>query len=220
MKILSTADIPLIRLKEAAFTLPEDWDIEIENAQSQFRSMDVPSWVSIVAESPWYVQLFAASVSVYFSGILSEAGKDTWKNRGVVVDAIKRAPTAISKLAKFIISAGALGSDKTFVTLAIPFLDEYNTIRLKLDFVSQEELEVLIAAFVHHLPALQALLESKELLDDDPVGGMQLELGDDYSMLVTWMDRKDLQINENVLPFDATQYIDKGKTQMTKPSAN
>jgi hypothetical protein len=201
MNILSTADVPLIALKELASLLPTRWKAEVDEAQMFFKSMEVPSWVSVVAHAPWWAQFLAASASLYVSGLISEAGKDTWKNRGKIAAAARRVPSAVAELANFITSARASGSSKTFVTLGIPFADQYNTASLKLDYASPEVLEFSIALFVHHLPALQALLQSEGLIESPPVGGMQLEFGDDCSMLITWMDRESLHSCQRILPF-------------------
>lgn len=201
MKIRSTSDMPLTALQAHASLLPDDWESKVDERQMFFRSMEVPSWVSIVAQAPWWVQFLAASASVYISGIISEAGKDTWKNRGKIAAAVRTIPSPVTELATFIVSARDSGSSKTFVTLEVPFPDEYNTASLKLDFANPEELEFSIALFVHHLPALQALYQSEAILENQLVGGMQLEFGDDCSMLVTWMDNQFLSIQERILPF-------------------
>lgn len=201
MQIHSTADIPLGELQRSASALPAEWNVKVADAQMFFKSMEAPSWVSVIAQAPWWVQFLAASASVYVSGIISEAGKDTWKNRGKIASVVRHAPSAIIQLAGFLASAKSAGSSKTFVALAIPFPDEYNTAHLKLEYANPEELVFSIALFVHHLPALQTLWQQEGLLEQRPVGGMQLEFGSDCSLLVTWMDRESLSSHERVLPF-------------------
>jgi hypothetical protein len=200
MQIQSTADISLDKLKLQAVQLPDGWHVEVDDAQMFFRSMDVPSWVSVVAEAPWWVQFLAASASVYVSGIISETGKDTWKNRGKIAAALRTAPSAIGKLAEFIVAAQGAGNPRTFVTLGIPFPDEHNTTHLKLNYTSPVELEFEIALFVHYVPAIKALWEREGLHECHPVGGILLEFGtDDCSLLVAWLDRKSLERKERVL---------------------
>lgn len=204
MLIQSTSDVSLEALRQHAASLPKEWGAEVDESQMFFKSMEVPSWVSIVAEAPWWAKFLAASVSVYISGIISEAGKDTWRSREKIVAVARKMPaSAIRSLAKFIVSATEAGISRTFVTLAIPFPDEYNTAHLKLQFTSPEELEFLIALFVYHMPALEALWMKEGLLEHRPVGGMSLQFGDDYSMLVTWLDAQSLTTHDRVLQLTA-----------------
>ena len=199
--IQSTSDVSLSSLRQHAAGLPTDWCAEVDDSQLFFKAMEVPSWVSVVAEAPWWAQFLAASASVYVSGIIAEAGKDTWKNRGKIASALTNAPSAIKTFVHFLISAREAGDTRTFVTLGIPFPDEYNTAHLKLDYSTQEELEFLVALFVHHLPTLEELWRKEGLLDKRPVGGMALQFGNDCSMLVSWLDRESLTTHERVLPF-------------------
>jgi len=199
--IQSTADVSLPSLRRYAAGLPADWCAEVDDAQMFFKAMEVPSWVSVVAEAPWWVQFLAASASVYVSGIFAEAGKDTWKNRGMIATKVRNAPSAINTFARFLFSAREAGGSRTFVTLGIPFPDEHNTAHLKLDYSTQEELEFLVALFVHHLPALEELWRREGLLEKYPVGGMALQFGNDCSMLVAWLDRESLTTHEHILPF-------------------
>ncbi|MFZ6769779.1 hypothetical protein ACO0LM_22225 [Undibacterium sp. Di26W] len=201
MKVHSTSDIFLDNLKEPASALPSEWNVEVVDEQMFFKSMDVPSWVSIVAEAPWWVQFLAASASVYFSGIISEAGKDTWKNRENIAKTIRQTPSAIARLAEFIVIAQSVGNSKTFVILAIPFPNEHSSVSLKLEYSSALELEFLIALFVRHIPELEALWKKENIFPNDIVSGMQLEFGDDCSLLVSWMDRQSLSRHERVLCF-------------------
>lgn len=199
MRIESTSDVSLAKLREAAQPLPPAWNARISDEQMFFRSMDVPSWVSVVAQTPWWLQAFAAAASVYVSGIISEAGKDTWKNRGRIAASIRRAPSAISQFADFLVSARAAGNEKTFVVLALPFPDEYRTSHLRVGYSTQEELELWIALFVHHLPKLERLWVNEDIAKRAS-SGLTLEFSDDCSLLVTWMDRS-ANIQAHLIPF-------------------
>jgi hypothetical protein len=201
MQIQSISDISLFALRESASVLPADWHVDVDEAQMFFKAMEPPSWISIVAQAPWWLQALAASASVYISGIISEAGKDTWKNRGKIAAVVRRVPSAITQLAEFVASAKSAGSTETFAILAIPFPDEHNTAQLRLSYSTREELEFSVALFVHHIPALEQLWNQERLQEKCPVGGIQLEFGNDCSLLVTWMDRASLSKHERVLPF-------------------
>jgi hypothetical protein len=51
-----------------------------------------------------------------------------------------------------------------------------------------DELAVQIAAFVHHLPALQALIRDEGLTRSTIATGIQLELQPDLSLKASWQD--------------------------------
>lgn len=201
MKVQSTSDIPLAALKQAALILPSEWKVEVDEEQTLHKSMDAPSWVSVVAELPWWGQLFAAAASVYLSGIVSEAGKDTWRNRGKIAAAMRRAPSAVATMANFFLSARAMGTSKTIVLLAVPILDQYQTAALELEHSTVDELEFSIVLFVRHLPALEALLLAEGLIDRPPIDDVQLQFREDCSLEVIWMDSLSLNRHRRVLPF-------------------
>lgn len=201
VRIESTSDVSIEALKSAATLLPAEWKAEVEESQVFMRSMEVPSWVSVLAGAPWWLQALAAGATAYISGIISEAGKDTWRNRNKALCVIKETPAVIRKFAEFLLSAQASGNGRTFVVLAIPFPDEYNTAHLRLVHQNLEELEFLVCLFVYHLPALQFLIKAEGLESDRPVGEIRLEFGDDCSLLVSWLDRASLDRRDRVLPF-------------------
>lgn len=201
MKIRSTSDLPLALLQQGALALPSDWQVEVDEEQTCYKSMDAPSWVAVVAELPWWGQLFAVAVSVYFSGMVSEAGKDTWRNRGKIAAAMRRAPSAIATLASYLLSAKATGTSRTKEFLAVPMFDQYQTAALELEYSTEEELEFSIALFVRHAPALEVLLRTEGLIDSPPLGDVQLAFTKECSMEVTWVDASSLIRYARVLPF-------------------
>lgn len=200
MQIKSTSDISIDELSRQSAHLPREWQARVDEAQLFMKAMEVPSWVSIVAQAPWWLQFLAASASVYVSGFISEAGKDTWKNRGKIAQVARAVPSAISTLADFISSTKKAGSSRTFVTLGIPLPDEYSLVQLRLDYETQEELEFEIALFVHYVPAIEAFIERERLNERPPVGAVVVEFGsEDFSLAISWMDRQSLERKSEVL---------------------
>lgn len=199
MNIHSTSDVSIEELKINAEALPHEWEVAVDEHQMFFRSLDVPSWVSLIAKVPWWLRFLAAAASIYVTGIINEAGKDTWKNRSKIVSAVRKAPTAITNLAEFIMRARASVSPKTYFELAIPFPDDFNTIRLKLNDKCIKEVEFSIALFVYYLPELQNLWSAEGLIENPPAAGLQLELNDDLSMTVEWQDHSTLTKQKRTL---------------------
>lgn len=200
MQIASTSDVDLEALKLCVANIPDDWEASVDEEQVFMRAMDVPSWVSIAADAQWWKYVLAATAAVYVHGIVSEAGKDTWKNRGKLAEGARVARSKVSRLADLIMAARKAGSARTFVTLSIPLPNQYHSIELKLDYDTQDELEFEIALFVHHVPAIEELVIRRGLNQDPPVGGINLEFGvEDFSILASWMDRRTLDFEQEVL---------------------
>lgn len=200
MKIESSSDISIHELKKLTDMLPTEWRAEVSEEHFFMRSMDVPSWITFAAKAPWWVQCLGGAATVYVSSIISEAGKDTWKNRKEILYAVDKVSVPIEKLADLIVNAIATASPKTFAVLAIALGQGFHNISLKLDYQSQDELEFQIALFVYHVPTIEALIKAQQLNDSNTVGGIFLEFGaNDYSLLASWLDRESLERREVIL---------------------
>jgi len=200
MRIESSSDISVYELRTLVEILPSEWQTEVSEEQYFMKSMEVPSWITLAAHAPWWIQCLGGAASVYVTGIISEAGKDTWRNRKEIVQAAGKVIAPIERLASFISSSIASASPKNFAVLAIPLGQGFHNVHLKLDYQSQDELEFQIAMFVHHVPAIEALIKAENLNDSNAVGGVFLEFGaNDYSLLASWLDRASLERREVVL---------------------
>ena len=195
MKITSTQDVSLPSLQAAAdSSLPASWKVDVDDSQVFLRAYEAPSWVSIAASAPWWVQMLGTAASVYIAGILSEAGKDTWKNRGRLAAFVKQANSAVVHIATFAIQTRIAGNERTFVRLEVPLENGFDSVGLKLEYQTQDELEFEIALFVHYAPQIESLLQQTRVQGNRTVGGVNAEFGkNDYSMLLTWLDRESLE---------------------------
>jgi hypothetical protein len=189
MKAISTVDIPLDALDQLAAELSPEIDLAVDKQQFFFKSVDPPSWVSFLAESDWWVKALAACVALYIAEIVKEAGKDTWKHRRKGLTILAPAGDAIQKLALALSKLRQKVSSKTRFAIGLPIPTE--NIPTSLDLVGFEpnELAVQIALFVHHLPALAALMKAERFDDNTILGGVHLKLLDDASIEVSWKDR-------------------------------
>jgi hypothetical protein len=200
IQIESTSDISLEALHEAVKCWPPDWKGHVSDEQFFMRAMEVPSWITIAAQAPWWIQCLGGAATVYVTGFISEAGKDTWKNRRDLVHVARKATSAINAFSNFIIAALAKSTPKTFAVLAIPIGNDFNQVKLKLDATNDVELEFQIAMFVHYIPAIESLIAQENLSGDLAVGGVFLEFGsNDYSLLASWLDRETLEQKQCVL---------------------
>ena len=94
-------------------------------------------------------------------------------------------------------------SDRTTIAVGLPTPSDYFATRLRLEGNNPDLICAQLALFIHHIPALNALIK-KHGLDTGRAGtGIFLELRDDGSLLVSWHDSDSLKIIEHVLPITA-----------------
>lgn len=199
MKALSTSDIQLEMLRELREDLAPDVAFEVDDRQIFLRSVDAPSWVSFLAESPWWIKMLAAYSAVYVAEIVREAAKDTWKSRAKAVAAVRGAGNRLWRLAEGIKGLRKRLPGRTRIEVGLPFPEEYFATCLELSGSTVEEIALQLALFVHHLPGLEALISSQSLDRDRVAGGMRLRLLGDGSLAVSWQDGQTLEVRQQVL---------------------
>lgn len=72
MKTHFTSDVSIEELRVHASALPPEWQVAVNEHPMFFKSLDVPSWISLVVKAPWWLQCLAAAASVYVAGIIIE----------------------------------------------------------------------------------------------------------------------------------------------------
>lgn len=199
MKIASSG-VQHSLVEELIAELRPDIEAEIYTSTFAYRSTDVPSWISFLATADWWVQALAAYATLYIAEIVKEAGKDTWKNRAKAVTAVRSVGNAIRILASSIARLRSKLEPSSSVTVGIPVPDWVYTTDLKLSAEDEDELAVELALFVHHLPELEALIESEGLHQGAAVGWINLRILLDGSMEIQWMDKQSLDDCRRVLP--------------------
>lgn len=201
MKIASSG-VSFSLVEELTAELRPDIEAEVDTGTLAYRSTDVPSWISFLATADWWVQALAAYATLYIAEIVKEAGKDTWKNRAKAVTAVRSVGNTIRKLASSIARLRSKLEPGSSVTVGIPVPDWVYTTDLKLSAEDEDELSVELALFVHHLPELEALIESEGLHLGAAVGWINLRILPDGSLEVQWMDKQSLDDCRRVLPLD------------------
>lgn len=205
MHVQSTADIPLPVLRKFRDELGPGLAVDIEESQFFFKSLEPPSWISLIADSQWWIKALAGAAAIYVGGILAEAGKDTWRNRGRAASAATGAANVMMSLARNIMKLKSQVPERTRfeVGLSVPGAD--CTAKLQLLSADADDLAMEIALFVHHAPSLIALMEKEQLYENRPAGGIFATLEDDNSLRVQWLDGEKLEKVERVLPFRLRQ---------------
>jgi hypothetical protein len=197
--IHSTGDVPLDVLEEFNEGLPHELRGHVDPRQTMLRSADPPSWITFLADAPWWVQVFTAWSALYFAEIAKEAGKDTWKNRSRLSDIARRGGGGL--LAGFPQAVSALRArvrSPTQFRLGLPIPDDYFSTTFELNSLSPEDIAADLLLFYLHLPQLRNVIIDHDLASS-VVAGVILTLRDDGSMEVAWMDQSTLQPTHVVL---------------------
>lgn len=200
MNVLATGDVNSSVLAAFRDELSADLDVVLDEHRIMLRSAEPSSWIQFFADAPWWMQTLGAYAAIYVSEIVREAGKDTWKQKGRLVDAALSGADRLAKLAAALARVRAGLPDRTRLVLGLPVPDDYLGIRFELQGCDEEVLAVEIALFVRHLPGLETLIEKERLKEGKVTGAVKLMPLENGSMSVSWMDRTSLTIVERVLP--------------------
>ena len=172
-------------------------------------SAEPASWVTFLANADWWTQGLAAYAALYVAEIIKEAAKDTWKNRSMALSAGIAVGKGVKKLAASIATFRHRLPPRTQLRIALPVPDDYFATSLELLGFDPADLEVQVALFVHHLPALTTLIQSEQLEGSRVLGGIYLKLVENAALEVSWKD-KEFTRHRRVLPLTGRGYGLKG----------
>lgn len=198
MKIKSSHLVPIDSIQRNVGLLPAEWGVEIDEAQFFAKAADVPQWVSIIADLKWWQAAIGFAASQVGAAYLKEAGKAAWSNQGKIVGGLGSLVARVRDLAAFVLAV-QVDEPRKFVLIELS-ITEHQAFSLRLDFIDRTDLEFAMAIAMWHVPGLTALAE-RESLSEEVVGNAFLELCEDHSMHVSWMDRSSLEKRSVVLPF-------------------
>lgn len=201
MRVVSTRDVPLEVLNDLKTELGDDFALEIGDRVTLL-SAEPPSWITLISESNWWVNVLAAYVAVYVAAIVKEAGKDTWKNRGKALAVLRPSSDKIKKLATAVARALSRLQPNTRAIVGTPIPNEVYSTQLSLTPGDENDLAVEIAMFVYFLPALTDLLKTEGFGSGKTSGWVGLKLLHDGSLEVKWFDRHSLIEVCRIIPFD------------------
>lgn len=147
------------------------------------------------------MKALGAYAAIFAAELTKEAAKETWRNRRRVVEAVGRVPQLVTApvVRAFVRLRGIVGP-RTSIDLGLPVPDDYFGTRMRLEGRSPAELATELCLFLHHLPGLADLLAEQGLDRQRVTGQITLDLLDDGSLEVSWMDRKSLDVVKMRLP--------------------
>ena len=199
LRLRSTSDIALSDLGQLGRELQPDIDVVVESSQIHLRFADPPSWVSFIADAPWWVQTMGLYASVYVAELFKEAAKTTWKERVNWVSATGRGVNHLTNFATTLVKFGLSRPRSTRLQLALPIPHDYFGVQFEVLGREEDLVAAEIAMFVHHVPGIQALLEQDEVRLRI-TGMVVVQLLESGSAKVTWMNKDSLEFEVTVLP--------------------
>lgn len=199
LRIRSTADVALSDLDQLGRDLQPGIDVFVETGQIHLRSEDPPSWVRFVADAPWWLQTMGLYASVYVAELFKEAAKTTWKERATFLSTAGRGVNHLTSLARSLVQFRRARKRSTTLQLALPIPHDYFGVQFELLGREEDLVAAEIAMFVQHVPGIQALLE-QEAVRQQVTGMVVVQILDDGSAKVTWMDKDSLEFQVTVLP--------------------
>lgn len=203
LDIVSTADVALADLELFADHVGSQFEVSVSKSQIHLRSVDPPSWATLLAEAPWWIQGLGAAAALYVAELVKEAAKETWRERAKVLGTVKTAGNRLGKLAEGLVDLRNRLSAPTTLGIGLPVPSEFFPTHLAIEGNGLEEVTAQLALFVHHLPALSRLL-SEQGAAERAATGVHLELQDDGALSVWWHDRETLAVNRHLLdPHDS-----------------
>lgn len=205
LRIESSSQVQLGRLRELAAELPGDWNLEVDDAQFFMKSGAASPWITILGSAPTWVQILGTGAGLVIGGGLAAMGKHAYENIDklpkAVANAAEQSTWAITKFAIFISQAAKkAASESAVVSLAVPIGDSGIKANLVIDAFALHEIELLVALFVHHIPGMLKVVEERGIKGDGRTGDVTLMIDSEYSLLMSWFDRKAVEQHQVFLP--------------------
>jgi len=199
LRARSTADVSLKDLDALRADLAPEISLVVEGGQIRMLSADPPSWVSFLADAPWWVQTLGLYASVYVAELFKEAAKTTWKERASIASAASRGAGQIARLARVLVRFSRSRRRDSQLRLALPIPNDYFGVSLEIIGREEDLVAAEIALFVRHVPAIEALL-GQEAVRSRITGLVAVQLLEDGSAKLTWMNKETLDFEESILP--------------------
>ena len=188
MRIKWTKDISLEDLLKLAAELGNDFEIQIDETPRLYKGGVSPSWVRFLAEADWWINLLKVYAAIYVAGIVTEAAKDTWKNRSKMVSATVAAGNRVKQFAVALTSLRNVLAPRTGIEIGLPFPDDYDGTCPEVAGTDVDELAAQLAVFVQYLPTLVDLIRKEGLSRASVATGIQLVMLPDLALEVSWQD--------------------------------
>lgn len=199
LHLLSTDDIPQRDVEKLLDALRRTVDVVPRETRLSLRSLEAPSWIRLIGESDWWVQLFAGVAALYVAELVKEAAKETWKVRARLVAGVGELGSRFRALALSLFEFKNDAAEQLEVVVGLPEPNEYFGVQLQINGSDPLEVEFELALFVHYLPAVKALLKSNAERGTHAATGYFLQIEQDGDLAVSWFDANTLERREALI---------------------
>jgi hypothetical protein len=204
LTVHSTGDVSLDLLRGLASELEPDIRLHVEERQHFFRSIEPPSYISFLADASWWIKVFGGMAALYVAELVREAAKETWKSRAKIASKMQEVSTRpLRGFAKALSKTRVQLKPHARIKIGLPVPDDFFAAQLLLEGPEQDLVEAQIALFVYHLPALIKLIKSERLDSGGAFGAIQLQLLEDGSLEVRWLNPEIEKECQRILSLDA-----------------
>ena len=176
-----------------------EFEVVVDDRAIFLRSAEPPSWIQLFADAQWWVKALGAYAALYVSELVKESAKETWRHRAKMARASVAAGNRILRIARSLKKLQGELPDRTDLVLGLPVPDDHFGVRFVVFGRDEDLLAAEIALFVRHLPAIERLVEDEGLRLGKVVGAVNLQLREDGTLHVGWMDRERLNLEERIL---------------------
>lgn len=193
IRIYSTSDIPLDDVSNVFAEELRSNQIEIDRSQFFFKSMEPPSWIHLVVSLTWWQAALVGAGSAVMGGFFHEMGRDAWKNREAVGDAVRATPEALWKLADRIVELQTLMPPTTRIRIGFPLEDELHPALYSIEGIAVGEIANELGQFGRNATLIQEFLDR-----DEPAlsGPATITLTEGGGLILRWLDRQALKERE------------------------
>ena len=182
--MLSTADVPLADIRRGLANLPPGIEADVRDGQVVSLSDNASPWVTIVAD----IETWKTVGRIGLEALASFAITEAWKARKRIGSALA---AQVQGLIRTIANLRESLPSGTIISLRLSAHDDISSPALALTADDDARLELEMAAFLYHLPALDALMRDEGI---DKPGAVAttvfLRLHDDGALEVSWHDRQ------------------------------
>jgi hypothetical protein len=174
---------PLVAFREL---VAAQFHVELETVRVHLRSNDAPSWVQVLADSPWWQLAFGTAAAQYVAELIKEAARETWTARASAIGALV---DATNHLRRFVAQVTKLQRElpaETRVSLGLSDPEGFAEVSFALSLDETHRCELSVALVVHHMRELMGLIQSHHAKDIHPPTGYSAQLDPDGSLRVRW----------------------------------
>jgi len=196
MKLIVTSDID----KKIINNIRSQLNITEETRYFLQKSEAAETIVKIVGEILEWQNLLKIALTTFFIEITKEAAKDIYKNKTVILKALKKSTVKpFKKLVELIYKTKKKCPSNTKFVVCLQILDSF--LGTELDISDEDELIIAWKLANYFYKAEQIKNFEIEYMNSSqyPMGKVYVEVKEDGSLLLQWFNKNDVGIQEKII---------------------